>query len=109
MRRIFGNRRVVGVPFGIVVMLATAIAASASAEEVCSHDEALAMGATLHEELDVNSARFRDRSLTETEKKANMSAFIDLLDASDLALRGDDTEACRRYREIAERMDIELE
>lgn len=92
-----------------VGMATSGLISPASASEACSHEEALAMGAKLHDELDVNSERFRDASLSEAEKKAHMDAFIDLMGASDLALRGEDVEACQRYREIADRMDIDLD
>ncbi|WP_374375270.1 hypothetical protein [Dongia sp.] len=98
---------------GILVAGAATLAAvtpgAASADESCSHEEALEMGAKLHEELDVSSERFRDRSLSKVEQKAYLDAFVDLMDASDLALRGKDAEACSRYREIAARMDIDLD
>lgn len=66
------------------------------------------MGATLHQELDVSSPRWR-AAKTETEKNALSSAFIALMDASDQALRGNDSEACRQYREIAAEQGISLD
>jgi len=93
-----------------VTSFVTAVSVHAESTIVdCSHDEALEMGARLHRELDVSSDKFRSRSMSEAEKQAYRDAFFELMDASDLALRGKDAEACRRYREIAQRMKIDLD
>lgn len=88
---------------------------SASAQEsadasppACTHDEALEMGTKLHQELDVSSPWWR-AAKSEAEKKTLSDAFIALMDASDQALRGNDGEACRRYREIASEQGITLD
>jgi hypothetical protein len=108
------ERRIV-LPVLALMLISFFSAPSASAQETadadqspCTHDEALEMGATLHQELDVSSPRWL-AAKTEAEKNALSSAFIALMDASDQALRGNDGEACRQYRAIAAEQGIPLD
>ncbi|MBI2254296.1 MAG: hypothetical protein HYU58_06745 [Proteobacteria bacterium] len=87
---------------------ASATDAAGASNAPCTHDEALEMGAKLHQELDTSSPRWRTAK-TEAEKQALFEAFEALMKASDDVLRGDDSEACRQYREIAEEQGIELD
>mgnify|MGYP007068354505 CR=1 FL=1 len=95
----------------LLVLLFTstaAVGAIGADSATCTHSEALDMGAKLHQELDTSSPRWR-AAKTEAEKQELFGAFEALMNASDAALRGDDSEACRQYREIAEDQGIDLD
>lgn len=109
--RTVGQRIVLVALLASIAMFSSSDGAEAETAESanCTHEEALTMGKILHDELDFGSKRWTDRSLSKTDKDELIEALVALMSASDFALRGEDGEACRRYRAIARSMDIEVE
>lgn len=98
--------RVVLVAFMLVCVTPVG-GADETPSDSCTHDAVMAMGATLHDELDVGSPKWRSAK-TDAEKAAANEALIALMEASDIALRGEDAQACRLYRQLADEQGIDL-
>jgi hypothetical protein len=95
-------------PAGMALLLAVC-AGTHQAPPPCTHDEAIRMGAILHEKLDIASGKLASYDNIEAaDEDGYLDAFDKLLAASDAALRGDDETACRLYRALAAEEGISL-